>query len=180
MGASGIGLRQLCDWAVSVYRVTVEERGDIISVLEKCGLLRFAQILTKVCEKYLGLPACGWLSPVPDQLVEDTIAEILSVGNFQAQHENRPFASALIDPYDLDGDGKRKLVRTYLRRVERKMCNEYPWAKRRILIPFFGVFYFWRLCLAIIKGDINGKGMLNTLQSSRAREKLLRKMCLYK
>ena len=180
MGASGIGLRQLCDWAVSVHRVTDEESEAVINMLEKCGLLRFAQILTKVCEKYLGLPACEWLSPVPDELVEETISEILSVGNFQAQHENRPFASALIDPYDLDGDGKRRLVRTYFRRVERKMQNEYPWAKSRMWVPVFGVFYFGRLCFGLIKGDVDGKGMLNTLQTSRAREKLLRKMRLYR
>lgn len=180
MTASGIGLRQLCDWAVSVHQVKAEESEAVINVLEKCGLLRFAQILTKVCEKYLGLPGCGWLSSVPDELIEETISDILSVGNFQAQYENRPFASALIDPYDLEGDGKRRLVRTYFRRVERKMSNEYVWAKSRAWIPFFGVFYFGRLCLAILKGDVNGKGMLNTLRTSRAREKLLRKMCLYK
>lgn len=180
MTASGIGLRQLCDWAVTVSQVKVEESEAVINVLEKCGLLRFAQILTKVCEKYLGMPECEWLSPVTDELVEETISEILSVGNFQAQHENRPYASALIEPYDLEGDGKRRLFRTYFRRVERKMRNEYAWAKSRVWIPFFGIFYFGRLCFAILKGDINGKGMLNTLRTSRAREKLLRKMCLYK
>ena len=158
----------------------MEEYENIISVLDKCGLLKFAQILTKVCEKHLGMPTCEWLSPVPDELVEEIIEEILSVGNFQAQYENRPFASALIDPYDLDGDGKRRLVKTYFRRVERKMRHEYPWAKSRVWIPFFGMFYFGKLCLAIIKGDINGKGMINTLRTSRAREKLLRRMCLYK
>jgi len=180
MTASGIGLRQLCDWAVTVHHVKVEESEAITSMLEKCGLLRFAQILTKVCEKYLGMPECEWLSPVPDELMEETISEILSVGNFQAQYENRPFASALIEPYDLEGDGKRRLFRTYFRRVQRKMRNEYAWAKSRVWIPFFGVFYFGRLCMAILKGNINGKGMLNTLRTSRAREKLLRKMCLYK
>ena len=180
MGASGIGLRQLCDWAVSVHRVKSEEYETVISVLEKCGLLRFAQILTKVCEKHFSLPTCEWLSPVSDELMEEMISEILSVGNFQAQYENRPFASALIDPYDLDGDGKHRLVKTYFRRVERKMRNEYKWAKSRAWIPFFGVFYFGRLCLGILKGNVSGKGMLNTLRTSRAREKLLRKMCLYK
>ena len=180
MGASGIGLRQLCDWAVSVHKVKLEEYENIISVLDKCGLLKFAQILTKVCEEYLSMPTCEWLSPVPDELMEGIIEEILSVGKFQAQYENRPFASALIDPYDLDGDGKRRLVKTYFRRVERKMRHEYPWAKSRVWIPFFGVFYFGKLCLGILKGDVNGKGMLNTLRTSRTREKLLRKMCLYK
>lgn len=180
MGASGIGLRQLCDWAVSVQGIDLGKTTEIKDVLDKCGLLTFAQILTGACEKYLGMPECGWLDDVSEEMKDEAMAEILSVGNFQAQYKNRPLASALIEPYDIDGDGKRKLVKTYLRRVKKKMQNEVSWAKSSFWTPFFAVYYFVRWAFSMLKGNTDRRGMLNTLKTSREREKFLRKLCLYK
>lgn len=54
MTGEGIGLRHLCDWAVYANKVDVPEvLGDC---LKNIGLYHFAQILTQLSVKYLGLP----------------------------------------------------------------------------------------------------------------------------
>ena len=35
---------------------------ETLALLERCGLLRFAQIMTRSCEKHLGLPPCSWIT----------------------------------------------------------------------------------------------------------------------
>lgn len=180
LGASGIGLRQLCDWAIAVSHVDADNADEIIETLKNCGLYVFACALTGVAEKFLGLSECAWMESVSEELIDETMEEILSAGNFQAQYKNRPKASAFIDPYDLDGDGKRRIIRTYLRKVKRKMAAEFPWAKSRAWIPVFGVYYAVWLAVSVLRGKIDGKGMMNTLKTSKKREKYLRKLCLYK
>lgn len=180
MGTAGIGLRQLCDWAMAVCALSEEDGIKLLPVLEKCGLLKYAQVLTEVCCKYLKMPKCEWLPKCPDDLVEETMEDILSVGNFQAQQEKRPYGSAMIEPYDLKGDGKRRLLNTYFRRVERKMQNEYPWAKCSVWVPIFGVFFFGRWLCNVWAGKTSLKGTINTVRNARKREQLMRRMELYK
>lgn len=180
MGAGGIGLRQLCDWAVAVSNVDAGRTDAIVTALKNCGLYVFACVLTGVSEKYLGMPKCKWLESAREEMIDETMEEILSVGNFQAQYRNRPKASAIIDPYDIDGDGKRKIIKTYLRRVKKKMASDFPKAKRKIWVPFFGAYYFAKWLISVIKGEIDIKGTMNTIKTSKKREQFLRKMCLYK
>lgn len=180
LGASGIGLRQLCDWAIAVSHVDAGRTEEIAEALKQCGLYVFACVLTGVSEKYLGMQKCAWMEDMPKELIDEAMTEILSVGNFQAQYRMRPKASAIIDPYDLDGDGKRKIIKTYFRRVQKKMESDFPKAKSRIWIPFFGVYYFFVWSFSVIKGEISLKGVINTMKTSKEREVFLRKMRFYK
>lgn len=180
MGTAGIGLRQLCDWAMAVHALREEEGRHLISVWEECGLLKYAQVLTEVCSKYLMMPKCEWMPKCSEDLTEETMEDILSVGNFQAQHSMRPYGSAMIDPYDLKGDGKRRLLDTYFRRVKRTMQNEYSWAKSKIWVPVFGLYYFGRWAGDVLRGRIPLKSTLNTMKAAKERERLMRKMQLYK
>ena len=180
MGTAGIGLRQLCDWAMAVRALDEDEGRYLIPVWEECGLLKYAQVLTEVCSKYLMMPRCEWLAKCSENLAEETMEDILSVGNFRAQHEKRPYGSAMIEPYDLKGDGKRRLLNTYFRRVKRKIQNEYPWAKNKIWVPMFGLYFFAQWAGDILRGRIPLKSTLNTMKVAKGRERLMRKMQLYK
>ena len=68
MGQAGIGLRQICDWAVAVQARRAQIGEDELQTLERCGLLPFAQVITKLCERYLGLPPLAWAQGAPDAL----------------------------------------------------------------------------------------------------------------
>ncbi|MCB7187645.1 nucleotidyltransferase family protein, partial [Anaerostipes caccae] len=48
--SSGLGLRQLCDWAVFVHRdMTPERWEDLLPKLSRFGLLHFARVITRIC-----------------------------------------------------------------------------------------------------------------------------------
>ena len=73
---TGIGLRHLCDWAVFVDSVDDFEK-DFKDKLTECGLYRFAQILTQLSSKYLGLKKQAWAEGVlDDSLLHSLILDI--------------------------------------------------------------------------------------------------------
>ena len=180
MCASGIGLRQLCDWAVTVHHLSQTEEDELLTVLEACGMLRFAQVLTKACELYLQLPERRWTGDVQKEDAASVMEDILSVGNFQAQQMERPFCSAVMDPYDLKGNGKSNMLSAYYRRVKRKMQTDFPWAKSGALTPLFCVYYPIKWGVDVLtKKRVHGN-VLATIRIAKKREQLLRKMAFYK
>lgn len=97
LATSGIGLRQVCDWAVTAHALRNCFDGETLALLERCGLLRFARIMTRLCERYLGLPPCPWTADASDALVAAMLSDVLEGGNFQAQYAKRPLADVLTD-----------------------------------------------------------------------------------
>lgn len=180
MCASGIGLRQLCDWAVMVHSLNRNEEAELLTALKACGLLKFAQIMTKACEVYLRLPMRGWTADVQDAVVDSVMEDILSAGNFQAQQLERPFCSAVMDPYDLKGNGKSNMLSAYYRRVKRKMQGDFSWAKSGALVPFFCIYYPLKWGVDVLtKKRARGKIWV-TLRVANKRERILRQMAFYR
>ena len=180
MATSGIGLRQLCDWAVTIHRL----RGDIVQedveLLERCGLLRFAQIITSVCEKYLGLPKFSWSGAEPEKLIDAAMEDILAVGNFQAQYEERPFTTVVVDPYDEKNTGSSSILKNYFRYLGKRVKADYSWAKSPLWIPMFAVFFPARWLLRVALGKRRKINLSKTIKNAKSREKLMRAMSLYR
>ncbi|MGN0747552.1 MAG: nucleotidyltransferase family protein [Aristaeellaceae bacterium] len=180
MSSSGIGLRQLCDWAVTVHQL----RGDIgqedIALLDQCGLLRYASMVTRMGEKYLGLPACSWVGAVPDKLVDAAMADILAVGNFHAQQGERTLSVTMMgNRMDPQSDIHSPVV-NYIRYVRWKTEKTYPWAKSPLWVPVFCVFYPAQWLIRVLCGKRKGANPLKSMKTAKAREKLLRDMELYR
>ena len=68
------------------------------------------------------------------------LSDVLEGGNFQAQHEKRPFADVLTDAYDVAGKGRNSLFRNYIRYLKKYLRQNEPWAKSRLWLPVFGIF----------------------------------------
>lgn len=179
LATSGIGLRQVCDWAVTVDALRDCFDGETLALLERCGLLQFAKIMTRLCEKYLGLPPCAWSAEAPDALVDAMLADILVGGNFQAQAAERPFTEVLMDAYDVAGKGKTCIMRNYVRFLQKHIRKKYPWAKSRLWIPAFGIFLPARWCVRVLLGKRKKVNLTHAVGTAREREKLLREMKLY-
>lgn len=177
--SSGIGLRQLCDWAVTVHA----QRGQIgaaeLALLDQCGLLHFAKIATRLCEKRLGLPPCGWSADVPDALMESLMRDILDSGNFQSQYQMRPFADALTDGHNFEDGAKSSPLRSYGRYILGRIRQEHPWAKSRLWILVFGVFYPTRWFVRVLMGKRKKVNLTQAFRSAQSREQLLRELKLY-
>ena len=180
LATSGIGLRQVCDWAVTVHALRNCFDGETLALLERCGLLRFAKIMTRLCERHLGLPSCQWTADAPDTLVDAMLSDVLEGGNFQAQHAKRPLADVLTDAYDVAGKGRNSLLRNYIRYLKKYLRQSYPWAKSRLWIPVFGVFLPARWGVRVLLGKRKKINLMHAAGMAREREKLLREMKLYR
>ena len=179
LATSGIGLRQVCDWAVTAHALHNCFDSETLVLLERCGLLRFAKIMTRLCERYLGLPPCPWTADAPDALVDGMLSDVLEGGNFQAQYAKRPFADVLTDAYDVAGKGRNSLLRNYIRYLKKYLRQSYPWAKSRLWIPVFGVFLPVRWGVRVLLGKRKKINLMHAAGMAREREKLLREMKLY-
>ena len=180
LATSGIGLRQLCDWAVTVNAMRDYFDGETLALLESCGLLRFAQIMTRLCERYLGLPPCPWTADASDALVAAMLFDVLEGGNFQALHAKRPLAEVLTDAYDVAGKGKTSLFRNYIRYLKKYLRQNEPRAKSRLWIPVFGVFLPARWGVRVLLGKRKKVNLMHAAGMAREREKLLRELELYR
>ena len=180
LATSGIGLRQVCDWAVTAHALRNCFDGETLALLERCGLLRFAKIMTRLCERHLGLPPCQWTAGAPDTLVDAMLSDVLEGGNFQAQHAKRPLADVLTDAYDVAGKGKTNLFRNYVRYLKKYLRQSYPWAKSRLWLPVFGVFLPARWGVRVLLGKRKKINLMHAAGMAREREKLLREMKLYR
>ena len=83
--AGGLGLRQLCDWAMFVQkRMTAELWGELEPLLESFGLLTFTLMVTRACIDHLGLPAedAPWAATADKELSDKVMEHIIKSGNF--------------------------------------------------------------------------------------------------
>ena len=180
LATSGIGLRQVCDWAVTAHELCSCFDDETLALLERCGLLRFAKIMTRLCEKYLGLPSCQWTADAPAALVDAMLSDVIEGGNFQAQYEKRPFADVLTDAYDVAEKGKTSLFRNYIRYLKKYLRQNDLWAKSRLWIPVFGVFLPGRWGVRVLLGKRKQINLVHAVGMAREREKLLRELELYR
>ena len=180
LATSGIGLRQVCDWAVTAHALRNCFDGETLALLERCGLLRFARIMTRLCERYLGLPPCPWTADASDALVDAMLSDVLEGGNFQAQYAKRPLADVLTDAYDVAGKGKTSLFRNYIRYLKKYLRQNEPWAKSRLSLPVFGVFLPVRWGVRVLLGKRKQINLVHAVSMAREREKLLRELELYR
>ena len=138
---SGLGLRQLCDWAVFVSReLSPELWTELTPTLKRFGLYRFGRIVTRTCVDYLGLPldACPWCSDVPAELSTALMEDLLRSGNF-GRKENRYGQRLFTDAQS--ATPAASFFRTSLQVCREKWppCRQYP-----LLLPAAPAVLLWR------------------------------------
>lgn len=91
MLSSGFGLRHLMDWGYFVQKTEKEEfwREELLPILEKVGLLHFAQVLTKTSAIYLHTASPDWIGIVDEVLCDSLMKDILTGGNFGRKEQGR-------------------------------------------------------------------------------------------
>ena len=180
MASSGIGLRQLCDWAVTVHRLRGDVGQEEAALLERCGLLRYASIATRACEKFLGLPTCRWREDVPEELADAAMADILAVGNFHMQQGERTLSVTMMGSRSASQPEIHSPVVNYIRYVRCKMDRQYPWAKSPLWVPLFSVYFPVQWLIRVLRGERKGANPIKSMKTAQSREKLLRELKLYR
>ncbi len=126
----GLGLRQLCDWAMFVDKRMDETLWSELSPkLEGFGLKVFAQVITRVCVDYLGLPEekAPWAMDADKNLAAMVMEDIIRAGNFGRKESAKNYGGALFTSLQADSAGEsffRALKSACQRNWE--PCKEYP------------------------------------------------------
>lgn len=82
----GIGLRQLCDWAVFVNRVDASQWE---AELKDCGLWMLAKTLSLLSVRYLHLPRREWFGTEDGIELSAFMEDIFTAGNFGKKDRDR-------------------------------------------------------------------------------------------
>lgn len=174
MTASGLSLRQLCDWAVTVHRNRKRIDARTLEMLGSCGLLRYAREMTRLCTVFLGLPSTGWSEEGDDASLAELMADVLD-GRFFMQAD-RDHSALLMPP--ADGRGETRMLR-FVRAANRKAQREFPWASR-VALPLFWLYYPARWWVERRRAKEPKKRLTDMILSAGRRGKLYRRMRLFR
>ncbi|MBR2311722.1 MAG: nucleotidyltransferase family protein [Clostridia bacterium] len=142
MREGGLGLRQMCDWALFVAKDLKKETVPrLIAALHEVGLYRFAAATTLAAVRHLGLPAEKCPFEEGDTALADALfADFMASGNFGLG--NADFAgSGIVTLHRQEGKGS---LATALANVKKKCREEWPLCQKHgalllFLVPFWVV-----------------------------------------
>lgn len=171
--SSGLGLRQLCDWAVFVHRAITPALWETLEeTLRRFGLLYFARVITRICVEFLGLPRTDapWCMTADSALCRELLEDILRTGNFGCK-ENR-YGQRLFTSAQTQGR-LTSLLRTGLEtcRTHWPACKEHP-----ILLPAAPAVLLLRYRRQRKEGKRPPFHPLRGFRSAGARQKLYRSL----
>lgn len=165
---AGFGLKLLCDWVMIWRQEWSEEEYRLFAMLVKeCGLEKFAEALTSVCVKHLGLEktAFAW-SVSSNDVADEMLREILDAEDFGNADVNRMVM--------MSGTG----VAAYIKEFQHQMHLNFPKAGR--------CFALWPVLwvMTLIRFLRNNKKVRNTsakevLKEAKRRSELMKQMKLF-
>jgi len=177
----GIGLRQMCDWASFMSGVSLEcWQNAIQPLIERCGLLTYAKVITKTCVDYLGLDSniVPWCCDVDLQLAAAMINDVFCQGSLGAADRDGE-GSWFIDRKAL-GQTNGGRINTLLRNMNALAYRNWPVTKtRKVLLPFCWVYLPLRYMARSLKGLRAKKNWIRMAEASNRRQKLYKAMRLY-
>ncbi|MBQ3504160.1 MAG: nucleotidyltransferase family protein [Oscillospiraceae bacterium] len=174
MFSSGIGLRQLCDWAVYMAEADLARfEGETLPVLERCGLRNYAAAATAACIRYLGLSEKGmdWCSTVEEETGELFLSDILRSGNM-GQSNREGMGGLLVDS---ERFGKKtNPVQALLKQLTQLAYKNFPVAEKcRLLLPVFWAYLPLRYYVRSLTGKRPKKSLMKIMKASVSQRDLL-------
>lgn len=180
MFSTGIGLRQLCDWAVYVSSVDPALFvGETIPLLSQCGLLRYAEVATGACVEYLGLPDqhLSWCAGVEKDVCRAFAADVFRSGNMGAA--NTEAMGSLFTDREAMGR-KQAPVQALAVGVNRLAYMHFPvMRKYRILLPLAWVYLPLRYFVRSLLGLRPKKSAVKVVVSAKKRRDLYEKLRMF-
>lgn len=168
---SAIGMRQVIDWMMYVYRNLDDEFWikEFHPVVRENGLETFAITATRMCQMFLGLPeTITWCKSADEKVCEQLIECILTTGNFGRKN------------------GQGNSVETVSTSIKRKglfrwlqIAGEHNWKayhKYHWLKPFCWFYQIFRYAKQGFKTGRNKKQIKQDFDRSKERYELLKKM----
>lgn len=135
--SEGLGLRHLCDWACFVDKTADDDFwGDLVTELEKIGLIRYIALMTKTCALYLGTRLPKWAENADETVCEEIINDIFAGGNFGRKDKVRSKSGMMVSNHGKDGTGRSKLFYLYST-LHNSSAENKPQLKNNKILWFF-------------------------------------------
>lgn len=177
MSSGGIGLRQLCDWAVTVHHYREEITEEVLAVLKECGLLQFAKILTKTCMMYLDLPHVQWADSASVKYATMMFTEIMTGSNISNVDNERILSVSIIRN---SRESNQSLLIGSIAKLNQKARLDFPFIRWcPLVLPFFWLYYLIRRSIRIQQGEQAHASIRNALNHAGKYKKLLNKLKIY-
>ena len=174
--AYSLGLRQVIDWMMYVFRYCNSELDDgtkwddkFLALAKEFRLDKLAIAVTCICKKRIGLPKTPhWCNRADERTADELFHEIMTSGNFGSKIESKDLTIKQgVVLYRNEGFFKR-LQSSGLQNWE--MAEKHP-----ILRPFAWVYQSCRIIGIIIRKMLTGNEMMQ-VKEANAKTKLLKKL----
>ena len=177
--SEGIGLRHLCDWAVFVNHFSDDEFCSLFRErFEKLGIWRFAQVLTKTCERYLGICAHDWSDTVDEDITGRLIQEILISGDCGREKGKIESGLLVSDPFSIRVSSNSN-VEQIISIISRVVETHWPIAKKyKILLPFGWLFFGLRYIIMMLLGRRKKPNLIKMAKCANERKSFYREFGL--
>lgn len=176
----GIGLRQLCDWAMYIANTNIDRFAlETVPVLAQCGLLRYAQVATAVCTKYLGLPQkfAGWCQHVTDADAFAFMEDVFSGGNM-GDADSEKIGRVLARGSAIGS--KRSFIHMLFASLTETVYYSFPVTrKHKWLLPIFWVYQPIRYWVRSLLGVRTKKSIRIAAQRARRKQRFYERLALF-
>ncbi len=168
---NGLGLRHIIDWMMFVnHYLDDETMKEYMLDLQKCGLDRLAIVVTKMCQRYLGLRCenINWCESAEEDICEDLMNFIMEQGNFGRKVLNEKTAKVI------SGYRSPKRIISRLQEIgERKwgLLEKYPF-----LSPIAFIYAGSRIFITIFREKGSVKKFIKNLQLGKKRIRMFSRL----
>ncbi len=147
----GLGLRHLCDWAVFLNTIGEEKFLEMFEkTFKDIGLWKFAETMTFISCKYLGLPGMDWAKNADQALADYILIDMIIGGNFGQKSADRSHESLLISS---ENEEDVSMLRQFFISANSIVYKNWPIASKfKILLPFGWIFYGGRYIIRSLFG----------------------------
>ena len=178
---TGIGLRQLCDWAVfSASFSDAEFRELFEEKLKSVGLWRFAQLLSLTAAEFLSAPKQLWMGEATEELLTGIMDDILESGNFGVKDSQRINQAKLFTDRRRRTVGSDGMLKQFCITMTEKALFEWPPCNQhKILLPAGWVYISVRHVVRILHGERPKLHLKNMVTGAEKRRKIYREFQLF-
>ena len=164
---NGLGLRQIIDWMMFVDQCLDDcAYTEYEQALRKSGLLNLAKVVTKMCQKYLGLRQEGisWSREADEQLCDDLMDYIMEQGNFgEKRHDDK--AAKIMSGYSNVG--------MMFRELQRRGLEKWPAVKKYYFLkPIAWSYALKESVKSVGKKGIHFSSVIRDYKIARRRKKM--------
>ena len=168
---NGMGLRQIVDWMMYVDKQLSDDfwQEEFEKAAVSKGLDQFAKVMTRMCQKYLGLSdSITWCMDVDESLCDEFIEVVLDSGNFGRKNGEGGKVETV------SANMRRKGLFRWLQYAGEfnwKAYKKHPWLK-----PFCWIYQIFRYLSQGLKTKRSAKQLSGDFSRSKRRTELLAKL----